>query len=453
MYLFNYNNKLNMFNEGEIKTLTEVAKTTILYNDCVYRGIDKILFTPNEFNENQRFITHCIINNDMYTKYLGKYAFIRQFHMQEVISCVFSILCMVCALNCIIYTMCIKYKYINKSNNTMCNKSYNNKSYKNNNTMCNKSCKDKTNNTLCNKLCKDKTNNTLCNKSCKTNSTMCNKSCNNNNTVCNKLCKDKNNSTMCNKSCKDKTCKTNNTLCNKLCTTINTEYSTHSTISNNYDTVYNKSYNNKSYNNSYKTNNTVCNNSYNLYPYNNYYTVCNKSYTYNTHSIISNNYNTMYNILYTLSIINNTIRNILYPYNTNNNTISNKLYTYINILLIYYSINTVTWLFSALFHIRDIYITQCVDYFSAILSLFTSIAISLYRLYLINTHYVISLIWFIHVLYMLTNFNFMYNSIICGIFYCINVLLWYNWYVFIKEYSYSRILVLIISGMCISVLF
>ncbi|KAI5168705.1 post-GPI attachment to proteins factor 3, partial [Nematocida sp. AWRm79] len=145
--------------------------------------------------------------------------------------------------------------------------------------------------------------------------------------------------------------------------------------------------------------------------------------------------------------------NILYPYNTNNNTISNKLYTYINILLIYYSINTVTWLFSALFHIRDIYITQCVDYFSAILSLFTSIAISLYRLYLINTHYVISLIWFIHVLYMLTNFNFMYNSIICGIFYCINVLLWYNWYVFIKEYSYSRILVLIISGMCISVLF
>ncbi|EIJ93125.1 uncharacterized protein NEPG_02081 [Nematocida parisii ERTm1] len=330
MYLFNYNNKLNMFNEGEIKTLTEVAKI-LLYNDGVYRNIDKVLFTPDEFKSNQRFITHCIINNDTYSKYLGKYAFIRQFHMQEVISCVFSVLSMVCSLNCIIYTLYIKYKYINKSNNAVCNKSYNNNS---------------------------------------------------------------------------------------------TGYNTHSRISNNL----------------YSNNSTVCNKSYN-------------STGYNTHSTISITNNTMYNILYTIRTINNTLINKLYPYNTNNNTIDNKLYTYINILLIYYIINTITWLSSGLFHIRDIYITQCVDYFSAILSIFTSIAISLYRLYLINTHCVLSIIWFIHILYMLNNFNFLYNSIICGVFYCLNVILWYIWYTSIKEYSYSRILVLIISGMCISVLF
>lgn len=89
------------------------------------------------------------------------------------------------------------------------------------------------------------------------------------------------------------------------------------------------------------------------------------------------------------------------------------------------------WGASCLFHFRDTYLTQCLDYFGALAGILSVGVLSVNRLtgHLLRAG-VPALIFFLgHCLYMhFVEFNFTYNSLICGAGFIANTFLWGVWY-------------------------
>lgn len=113
------------------------------------------------------------------------------------------------------------------------------------------------------------------------------------------------------------------------------------------------------------------------------------------------------------------------------------------------AIHAMTWTGSCIFHVRDCYTTQCIDYFGAILSISSTLLLSFRRLNIPTTLLTRILTVFIpvHVLYMhFIHFNFLYNSIICGVLFLSNTAIWLFWYSRIDHLPYSRLLRLSILG-------
>ncbi|KAI5180169.1 post-GPI attachment to proteins factor 3 [Nematocida sp. AWRm80] len=113
-----------------------------------------------------------------------------------------------------------------------------------------------------------------------------------------------------------------------------------------------------------------------------------------------------------------------------------------------------TWLFSCIFHCRDTYITQCLDYFSATLSIILMIITSLCSLgvYSIKIIIFFTLLYSGHILYLLNDFDFKYNILINSILFLVLVMLY-----LIIQYNttgaHRSILYLSVIGLVISAVF
>lgn len=66
----------------------------------VWTGLDRAVWSEDELRCNLAFISRCRAAGDTQTKYLGKYAFIRVLHAQEIMSALFSLLSAAAALYC-----------------------------------------------------------------------------------------------------------------------------------------------------------------------------------------------------------------------------------------------------------------------------------------------------------------------------------------------------------------
>lgn len=112
-------------------------------------------------------------------------------------------------------------------------------------------------------------------------------------------------------------------------------------------------------------------------------------------------------------------------------------------------IHCCTWIGSCIFHVRDCYATQCIDYFGAILSISSTILLSFRRLSIpsVCLQRVLSVFVLCHVLYMhCVRFDYAYNSFACGVLFVLNGGLWSFWYGRIRRHPYSRMLSLSIFG-------
>ncbi|KAH9385226.1 post-GPI attachment to proteins factor 3 [Nematocida major] len=119
-------------------------------------------------------------------------------------------------------------------------------------------------------------------------------------------------------------------------------------------------------------------------------------------------------------------------------------------------VHCATWVGSFVFHVRDCYCTQCIDYFGAISSISSSVFLSCVRLSLLqrSARYALPVLVGAHIYYMhWVNFNFGYNAAVCGGLFAVNLLLWCLWYGRVRSQVHSRLLRLSIVGMCISALF
>ncbi|KAI5192803.1 post-GPI attachment to proteins factor 3 [Nematocida minor] len=127
-----------------------------------------------------------------------------------------------------------------------------------------------------------------------------------------------------------------------------------------------------------------------------------------------------------------------------------KVAKYFHFLKCVLALHSATWLGSCVFHIRDCYATQCLDYFGAILSISSTIFLSIKRLSISAdaAQYFLSVFVACHILYMhFIHFDFLYNAAICGVLFGVNVGLWTLWYMRIKSAVYSRLLKISIFGM------
>ncbi|OAG28811.1 hypothetical protein NEDG_00950 [Nematocida displodere] len=135
---------------------------------------------------------------------------------------------------------------------------------------------------------------------------------------------------------------------------------------------------------------------------------------------------------------------------------SQETQRYLSVVAGSLAVHSVCWLCSALFHLRDCYLTQCLDYLCAMLSILSIMYISLCRLYQSYLGPLLFLggFFFAHAYYLLgVEFNFLYNSVVCGLLMSGNVILWWRWYRQISSQAHSRVLSLGGSGMVIASLF
>ncbi|KAI5150139.1 post-GPI attachment to proteins factor 3 [Nematocida ausubeli] len=121
-----------------------------------------------------------------------------------------------------------------------------------------------------------------------------------------------------------------------------------------------------------------------------------------------------------------------------------------------FCVHVATWIFSGIFHIRDTYSTQCMDYFGAIASISSTLVLSGNKLsiYPVAIRRILMLFGTVHVLYMhFVEFNFLYNSIVCGVLFGCNFALWSVWHKRASAHSYSKILKLSMLGILVSAAF
>ncbi|KAI5191635.1 post-GPI attachment to proteins factor 3 [Nematocida sp. AWRm77] len=106
-------------------------------------------------------------------------------------------------------------------------------------------------------------------------------------------------------------------------------------------------------------------------------------------------------------------------------------------------LQSITWTCSAVFHFRDCYLTQCLDYLCAMGSILSMLCVSCMNN---QKHFRASVLggaflFVFHAYYMLcVEFNFQYNSAVCAALLGANTLLWGVWYKRVKAQAYSRVL-------------
>ncbi|KAI5187766.1 post-GPI attachment to proteins factor 3 [Nematocida homosporus] len=95
------------------------------------------------------------------------------------------------------------------------------------------------------------------------------------------------------------------------------------------------------------------------------------------------------------------------------------------------SLQCLTWFLSGVFHFRDIYVTQVMDYLGAMASILSLGIVSLSRWGKVSRSvWLAKTIFFLgHSVYLLgIEFNFGYNAMVCGLLFALNCGLWVVWY-------------------------
>lgn len=107
---------------------------------------------------------------------------------------------------------------------------------------------------------------------------------------------------------------------------------------------------------------------------------------------------------------------------------------YRKLLVFYTYISINTWIWSAVFHSRDTFITQVLDYFSAFATLLLGLFVSIYRSYLYKNKTQIkpvrncfAMMFCLHLIKMMFSFDFGYNIIVSGIIGISQNALWFNY--------------------------
>ncbi|KAI5171611.1 post-GPI attachment to proteins factor 3 [Nematocida sp. LUAm3] len=115
-----------------------------------------------------------------------------------------------------------------------------------------------------------------------------------------------------------------------------------------------------------------------------------------------------------------------------------------------------TWTASGVFHMRDCYTTQCCDYIGAMSSILSLLVTNLYRLS-VPLRYsccIFGAFFILHSYYLIfVQFNFLYNSMVCGTLFLLNIILCMRLCFKISGLAHSRVLVLACLGLGFSALF
>ncbi|KAI8070303.1 Per1-like protein [Thamnidium elegans] len=127
-------------------------------------------------------------------------------------------------------------------------------------------------------------------------------------------------------------------------------------------------------------------------------------------------------------------------------------------MLLYSCIGINTWFWSTVFHMRDTYWTQLLDYFGATLLVLYSLFYAIIRVFhlLKLTRRCLGLLFFCcyltHIVYLsVVSFDFTYNMIANVIVGSIQVSVWFYWFIIQKGRSYAYLAVISCIGISLSV--
>lgn len=126
------------------------------------------------------------------------------------------------------------------------------------------------------------------------------------------------------------------------------------------------------------------------------------------------------------------------------------------------AINAVCWLFSALFHVRDCWTTQCMDYTMTVGGILSLLHLSFVRVFarrksgrtMAGIAVPFALFFTIHSYYLVfVNFDFAYNSAACGVLALLCYVQWFLWLRSIRGRMHGRLLVVFCFGLGVCLFF
>jgi post-GPI attachment to proteins factor 3 len=131
-------------------------------------------------------------------------------------------------------------------------------------------------------------------------------------------------------------------------------------------------------------------------------------------------------------------------------------------LILFLSSSTLCWTASFVFHVRDCWMTQCLDYLLAFTSILLLTYLSLIRTSLPKISLAraasllaaLALVCVSHTYYMVSvHFSFPLHTGLCALFVAANFILWHRWFLAVRKRPYSRLLLIFCQGTLFSLFF